>query len=62
MQRELQWEFWLDCHLSPIIAKWLKEKTGYNFKSAFILNLHGLNDIEIYELAKKNSSNVILIS
>jgi predicted nuclease of predicted toxin-antitoxin system len=61
MQRDLNWEFWLACHLSPIIAKWLKEKTGYVFKSAYILNLYKLNDLEIYELAKK-TPNVILIS
>lgn len=61
MQRKLKWEFWLDCHLSPVIAKWLNEKTGYVFKSAYILNLYGLTDLEIYELAKK-TSNVILIS
>ena len=61
MQRKLDLEFWLDCHLSPIIAKQLKEETGYIFKSAYILELHGLTDLEIYELAKKNS-NVILIS
>ena len=24
------WEIWLDNHVSPIIAKWLKEKTGLN--------------------------------
>lgn len=61
MQRKLDREFWLDCHLSPVIAKWLNEETGYIFKSAYIQKLHGLTDIEIYELAKK-SSNVILIS
>jgi predicted nuclease of predicted toxin-antitoxin system len=61
MRRKLDWEFWLDCHLSPIVAKWLSDETGYVFKSAYVLALHGLNDIEIYELAKKNS-NVILVS
>ena len=61
MQRKLNWEFWLDSHLSPIIAKWLSEETSYIFKSAYILELYRLTDIEIYELAKK-SSNVILIS
>jgi hypothetical protein len=56
MQRKLDWEFWLDCHLSPIIAKWLNEKTGYVFKSAYILNLYKLNDLETYELANFNFS------
>jgi len=61
MRPDLDWEFWLDCHLSPIIAKWLKEETGYNFKSSYILNLYDLTDIGIYEKAKANSK-VILIS
>lgn len=61
MQPDLDWEFWLDCNLSPIIAKWLKEETGYNFKSAYILGHYGLADIEIYERAK-TIPKVILIS
>ncbi len=49
---QLNWEVWLDAHLSPIIAKWLKDKTGWNVKSAFVLNLYSLDDIQIYEKAK----------
>ena len=47
MKRKPDREFWLDCHLSPVIAKWLNEETGYVFKSAYILDLHGLTDVEI---------------
>jgi predicted nuclease of predicted toxin-antitoxin system len=62
MQRKLGWEFWLDAHLSPIIAKWLQNETGYIVKSSFILELYGLDDIEIYRIAKANALPVILIS
>jgi len=56
-----EWEIWLDCNLSPIIAKWMKEFTGWNVKSSFILQFSGLNDLDIYNKAKKHG-NVILIS
>ncbi len=52
MLPELEWEFWLDNNLSPIIAKWLKDETGYIIKSSFILKLYSLDDYEIYKLAK----------
>jgi len=55
------WEFWLDNNLSPIIAKWLKEKTGWNIKSSYSLKLNNLKDHQIYLKAKK-AGNVILIS
>lgn len=55
------WEIWLDAHLSPIIAKWMKDKTGWNIKSAFILNLYQLNDYQIYQKAR-TTGNIILVS
>ena len=55
------WEIWLDAHLSPIIAKWLKDKTSWNVKSAFVLDLYSLNDHQIYEKAKAHG-NIILLS
>jgi predicted nuclease of predicted toxin-antitoxin system len=58
---QLDWEIWLDAHLSPIIAKWLKDKTSWNIKSAFVLKLSSLNDYEIYEKAKAHG-NIILLS
>jgi predicted nuclease of predicted toxin-antitoxin system len=62
MQRDLNWEFWLDVNLSPIIAKWLQEKTNFVFKSSYVLKLGGLDDLEIYRRAKLNPKPVVLIS
>lgn len=59
MQRE--WEIWLDTHISPAIAKWMKEYTGFQVKSAYVLDIHTLPDIEIYKKARDNG-NVILVS
>ena len=59
MQHNL--EIWLDNHISPIIAKWLIEETGYVVKSSYTLKLYGLGDIEIYNKAKANG-NVVIIS
>ncbi len=55
------WEIWLDCHLSPIIAKWLNDDLGLNIKSAYSLQLYELDDYAIYEKAKA-IGNVIIIS
>ncbi len=55
------WEIWLDNHISPIIAKWLNQKTGLDVKSSYILQLYNLSDYEIY-LKAKNFGKVILIS
>lgn len=56
-----EWEIWLDTHISPAIAKWMKEYTGFQTKSAYILDFYSLPDIEIYNRAKEYT-NVILIS
>ena len=55
------WEIWLDTQLSPIIAKWMSEYTGFTVKSSYSLNLHNLTDTAIYNKAK-SQGNVILIS
>ena len=55
------WEIWLDNHISPIIAKWLREKSGFIVKSSYTLKLYGLSDFDIY-LKAKESGNIILIS
>lgn len=55
------WEIWIDTNISPIIAKWLIDQTGWNVKSSYSLSLHFLTDIEIYEKAK-NQRHVILFS
>jgi len=55
------WEIWLDNHISPIVAKWLKDKTSLEVKSSYILQLYNLKDIEIYLKAKK-AGKIILVS
>ena len=55
------WEIWLDNHISPIIAKWLKDDLKLEVKSSYTLQLYGLSDEEIYLKAKDNGK-VILIS
>lgn len=54
------WEIWLDNHISPIIAKWLKDDLGYEVKSSYILQLDGLNDLEIYQKAKEYGKVIIV--
>ncbi len=39
--------------ISPIIAKWLREKTGLEVKSSYFLKFDHLKDLEIYSKAKK---------
>jgi predicted nuclease of predicted toxin-antitoxin system len=56
-----EWEIWLDNQISPIIAKWLSEQTGFKVISGYKLGLNNLSDQEIYSKAKK-SGNIILIS
>lgn len=55
------WEIWLDTHLSPAIAKWMADYTGFIVKSSYILSNNSLDDIEIYHKAK-SAGNVIIIS
>ena len=55
------YEIWLDNHISPIIAKWLKDDLNIEVKSSYVLKLYELTDLEIYEKARKYG-NVILVS
>ena len=55
------WEIWLDTQISPIIAKWMSEHTGFTVKSSYSLHLNNLTDAVIYNKAK-SLGNVILIS
>jgi hypothetical protein len=48
----LDFEIWLDTHISPVIAKWLKEDFGYNCKSSFVLKLYGLDDMKFIKKPK----------
>ena len=58
---QYSWEIWVDTNISPIIAKWIFEHTGYTAKSSYSLNLHQMQDVEIFNLAR-NAGNVILLS
>ncbi len=58
---QLDWEIWLDNHISPIIAKWLNDKSVFKVTSSYALELWNLKDFDIY-LKAKNSGNIILIS
>lgn len=55
------WEIWLDTQISPIIAKWMGEFTGYTVRSSYSLQFNTLTDTEIYNKAKAHG-HVILIS
>ena len=54
-------EIWLDTNISPAIAKWMGDYLGIIVKSSYTLDLHYLDDLTIYERAKKQG-NVVLIS
>lgn len=56
-----EWEIWIDANLSPAIAKWLSDHTGFIVKSAYSLNLRGLSDPVVFQMAKQ-SGKVIIIS
>jgi predicted nuclease of predicted toxin-antitoxin system len=57
----LEWEIWLDTHISPAIAKWMADYTGFIVKSSYTLSLHELDDLVIYQKAK-DYGKVILFS
>ncbi|HEX4373142.1 MAG TPA: DUF5615 family PIN-like protein [Puia sp.] len=61
MPHDIDWEFWLDNQLSPIIAKWMSEETGLIFKSAYTQKFYEISDIEIYQSAKQQG-NVVIVS
>ena len=48
-----EWELWLDNHLSPIIAKWIVDELGFTAKSSYTLQLHRLDDIDIFQKARQ---------
>lgn len=58
MQHE--WIFWLDCHFSPIIAKWINEISSFKCFSGYSLNINSLTDWEIYNKAKEAGSIIII--
>jgi len=54
-------EIWLDVNISPVIAKWMSEYTGYDVKSSYTLGFQTLDDMAIYKKAKENEF-IILVS
>ena len=52
------YEIWLDNHLSPIIAKWLKDDLGYEVKSHTYFNWMGK---KIQRFIKKQKNMVTLL-
>lgn len=58
---QLDWEIWLDEHISPIIAKWLSDETGWIVKSSYALQLRNLSEQEVYQRAK-DAEKVIIVS
>ena len=57
---QTEWEIWIDVHISPVIAKWMKEFTGEEVKSAYVLSIQNLVDIEVYRMAKSSGKIIIL--
>jgi predicted nuclease of predicted toxin-antitoxin system len=57
---QLDWEIWINSNLSPIIAKWMQDETGWTVKSSYSLNLNGVDDIEIYNKAKAQGKVIIV--
>jgi predicted nuclease of predicted toxin-antitoxin system len=55
------WEIWLDAQLSPTIARWMAEHTGFTVKSSYSLQSNRLTDTEIYQRARAKGE-VILVS
>ena len=45
-------ELWLDTHISPAIAKWIADYTGFTVKLSYSLSLHYLTDLGIYTRAR----------
>ncbi len=55
-----EWEIWVDTNISPAIAKWLADYTGYLVKSSYILDMNELDDLTIYKMAKAHGKVILL--
>lgn len=55
------WEIWLDNHLSSAIARWIIDELGFSAKSSYVLQLEGLDDLDIFRRAH-DAGNIILIT
>lgn len=54
-------EIWLDVNISPAIAKWMADYTGFNVKSSYSLGFQTMDDYSIYKKAKEKEF-IILVS
>lgn len=55
-----EFEIWLDTHISSIVAKWIVEDFGFICKSAYVLNLHGIDDADIYKKAQAGGQIIVM--
>jgi len=54
------WEIWLDTNISPAIAKWMSDFTGYTVKSSYSLSFQKTDDLTIYNKAKSKGLVIII--
>jgi predicted nuclease of predicted toxin-antitoxin system len=55
-----EWQIWLDTQISPAIAKWMSEHTGYIVKSSYTLHTNSMSDLDIYQKAKDHGKVIII--
>ena len=53
-------ELWLDAHISPLIAKWIKEEFSFECYAVRELQLRDAADLIIFNEAKKKGNVIIL--
>ncbi|HSP42168.1 MAG TPA: DUF5615 family PIN-like protein [Luteolibacter sp.] len=51
---------WLDAHLSPRVARWIRESLGHDAEALRYIGLRDAEDTEIFDLAKEHG--VILLT
>lgn len=54
------WEIWIDTNISPIMAKWIAEYTNIATKSSYSLNLHSVDDMTIFKMARQKGNVIIM--
>lgn len=54
------WEFWLDEHISLIVAKWLMDEINIKCLSFHILKFSNTPDGEIYKIARGKEKVIII--
>lgn len=59
MQPE-QFEFWIDLNLPPEMAAWISDGFKVKAKSFKDLNFDSISDIEVYKIAARSSTTIII--